>query len=173
VKKSDKMKKKFLLLVSILNFFVTFAFAFCPVCTVVVAGGVGLSRWLKVDDLISGLWIGGLLFSLSLWTINWLDKKKIKFLFRKILVFIFWYLIVILPFYRAGIIGDLRNRILGIDKLIIGIILGSIIFPLSLSFNDYLVKKNNDKIYFPFQKIVFSVLFLLISSLVLFLILNF
>jgi hypothetical protein len=36
----------------------------CPVCTIAVAGGVGLCRYLGIDDLISGAWIGALLFSL-------------------------------------------------------------------------------------------------------------
>jgi hypothetical protein len=34
----------------------------CPVCTIAVAGGVGLCRYLGIDDLISGSWIGALLF---------------------------------------------------------------------------------------------------------------
>lgn len=32
--------------------------AVCPVCTVAVGTGVGLSRWLGVDDTITGLWLG-------------------------------------------------------------------------------------------------------------------
>jgi len=86
------MRKKFLLALFILLFsFLIFdqTRAFCPVCTVAVGAGVGLCRYLGIDDLISGAWIGGLLMSLTLWTIEWLNKKKIKFLFRKILVFVF------------------------------------------------------------------------------------
>jgi cation transport ATPase len=169
LKKDLAMSKKIILLNFLLsNLIFNLSLAFCPVCTVVVAGGVGLSRWLKVDDLISGLWIGGLLVSLSLWTINWLNKKNIKFLFRKILIFVFWYGITILPLYKAGIIGDLRNQIFGIDKLIGGIILGSLVFVLSLLFNNFLIKRNNNKVYFPFQKVAIPVLFLLISSLILY-----
>ncbi len=169
LKKNLAMNKKITLLSFLFsNLIVNLSLAFCPVCTVVVAGGVGLSRWLKVDDLISGLWIGGLLVSLSLWTIDWLNKKNIKFPFRKILVFLFWYLLVVLPLYKVGIIGDLRNQIFGIDKLIGGTILGSLIFALSLLFNNFLIKRNNNKVYFPFQKVIIPILFLLISSLILY-----
>jgi len=53
------------------------AFAICPVCTIAIGAGLGLSRWLGVDDVISGIWIGGLLVSTSLWTVNWLRSKKL------------------------------------------------------------------------------------------------
>jgi len=49
--------------------------AVCPLCTVAVGAGVGLSRWLGIDDVITGLWIGGLIVSLIAWSENWLDKK--------------------------------------------------------------------------------------------------
>lgn len=56
------------------------AYAICPICTIAVGAGVGLSRWLGVDDTISGIWIGGLAISSIWWTINWLNSKHIRFL---------------------------------------------------------------------------------------------
>jgi uncharacterized membrane protein YhdT len=138
----------------------------CPVCTIAVAGGVGLCRYLGIDDLISGVWIGALLFSLSLLTIEWLNKKKIKFLFRKPLVFVFWYGLTIFPLIKIGIIGHPLNKFLGIDKLIFGIFSGSIVFLISILFENYLRKKNQGKIYFKFQKVLIPILFLIILSLI-------
>ena len=138
----------------------------CPVCTIAVGAGVGLCRYLGIDDLISGTWIGGLLMSLTIWTIDWLNKKKIKFLFRKPLILIFWYLISILPLYKLGIIGHPENKFLGIDRLLFGIISGSIFFLLSVFFHNFLLKKNGGKVFFPFQKVIIPVLFLLILSLI-------
>jgi hypothetical protein len=140
--------------------------AVCPVCTIAIAGGVGLCRYLGIDDLISGAWIGALLFSLFLWTIEWLNKKKIKFLFRKPLVFIFWYGLTIFPLMKIGIIGHPQNKFLGIDKLIFGIFSGTVVFLLSILFENYLRKKNQGKAYFKFQKVIIPVLFLLILSLI-------
>jgi len=163
------MRKKILLALFVLLFSVLIfdqARAFCPVCTVAVGAGVGLCRYFGIDDLISGTWIGGFLMSLTLWTIDWLNKKKIKFLFRKILVFVFWYGISIFPLYRLGIMGHPENKFLGIDKLLFGIISGSIIFLVSFFFNNFLLKKNRGKVYFPFQKVVIPILFLLILSLI-------
>lgn len=162
------MTKKILLALFILLFSLFFfnqTRAFCPVCTVAVGAGVGLCRYLGIDDLISGTWIGGLLMSLTLWTIDWLNKKKIKFLFRKILVFVFWYGISIFPFYWLGMMGQPENKFLGIDKLLFGIISGSIVFLISVLFHNFLVKKNQGKSYFPFQKVIIPVSFLLILSL--------
>jgi hypothetical protein len=138
----------------------------CPICTIAVAGGVGLCRYLGIDDLISGVWIGALLFSLCLWTIEWLNKKKIKFLFRKPLVFIFWYGLTIFPLMKIGIIGHPQNKFLGIDKLIFGIFAGSVMFSLSILFENYLRKKNQGKAYFKFQKVIVPILFLIILSLI-------
>ncbi|MDP3917891.1 MAG: hypothetical protein Q8Q30_01815, partial [Candidatus Woesebacteria bacterium] len=52
--------------------------AVCPVCTVAVAGGLGLSRYFGIDDSIIGIWSGGLMVSLTLWTIDWLSRKNWK-----------------------------------------------------------------------------------------------
>jgi len=138
----------------------------CPVCTIAVAGGVGLCRYLGIDDLISGTWIGALLFSLFLWTIEWLNKKKIKFLFRKPLVFVFWYGLTIFPLMKIGIIGHPQNKFWGIDKLIFGIFSGTILFLISLLLENYLRKKNKGKAYFKLQKVIIPVLFLTILSLI-------
>jgi hypothetical protein len=140
--------------------------AVCPVCTIAIAGGVGLCRYLGIDDLISGAWIGALLFSLFLWTIEWLNKKKVKFLFRKPLVFVFWYGLTIFPLMKIGIIGHPQNKFLGIDKLIFGIFSGTVVFLLSILFENYLRKKNQGKAYFKFQKVLIPVLFLIILSLI-------
>ena len=65
--------------------------AVCPVCTVAVIGGLGLSRWLGIDDAITGIWIGGLIISLSLWFTDWLYKKykKIEKYDKRIIIILF------------------------------------------------------------------------------------
>jgi len=160
------MNKKTAIL-SILLFLLSFPIitqAVCPVCTIAVGAGVGLCRYLGIDDAISGTWIGGLIISLIAWTIDWLNKKNIRFLFRKILAAIFYYVIVILPLYKMNIMGHPDNKLWGMDKLLAGIIVGSVVFILSVLFNDFLKKKNQGKVYFPFQRVVVPILFLIIAS---------
>jgi len=160
------MSKK-ILTAFILTFLLAFPFftrAVCPICTIAVGAGVGLCRYLGIDDTISGTWIGGLIISLIAWTIDWLNKKNIRFLFRKILVAIFYYAIIIIPLYKMNIMGHPQNKLWGMDKLLVGIIVGSAIFILSILFNDFLKKKNQGKVYFPFQRVIIPILFLIIAS---------
>jgi len=142
----------------------TITSAMCPVCTVAVVGGIGLSRWLGVDDSITGIWIGAALMSMSLWTINWLDSKKIKFYGRKILIFLVIYVSVIWPLYGLNIMGHPINVLWGIDKLLLGMTLGSLIFIIFALLYLFLKKKNNGHAHFAFEKIVLVLVPLLITS---------
>ena len=134
----------------------------CAVCTIAVGSCVGLARWLKIDDRITGLWVGALIVSLIAWTIHYLDKKNIKFKGRKILTVILWYGFVVVPFYFTGLMGHPINKCWGIDKLLFGIILGTIVFIIA----NNLLRKS----YFHLQKAIVPVGFLVIASLIIYLI---
>ena len=144
------------------------AYAVCPVCTVAVGAGLGLAEYFGIDDSISGIWIGALIVSMSLWTIDWLDRKNIKFKGRKILIFVGYYVIVILPLWLKGKIGHPFHQICGIDKLLFGIILGSVLFSIGVILHNYLRKRNEKKSYFKGQKIAFAIAPLIIASLILY-----
>jgi hypothetical protein len=161
----SKINLFFLLLFS--GFFLPlFSQAVCPVCTIAVASGVGLCRYLGISDLISGAWIGGLIVSMIFWLLSWLDKKNIRFKFRRIIVIFLFYFLTIAPLYWVNIMGHPQNKMWGIDKLLFGIIAGSLAFILAVVFDKFLRSKNQQKAYFPFQKVVVPVLFLIIASLI-------
>lgn len=145
-------------------------FAVCPLCTIAVGAGVGFSRWLGVDDLIAGLWIGGLIVSLIIWTENWLEKKNIRFKRRVFISVLIYYAVVIIPLYYLGIIGDTANTFYffkwGLDKLLVGIVAGSISFWFGASWYYYLKEKNGGRAYFPFQKVVMPISPLVLLSLI-------
>ena len=68
------------------------AMAVCPVCTVAVGAGLEGMRLLGVDDVITGIWAGGLTLSLFFWTAGWLKKHNVKSAFWQIVVpFVFYY----------------------------------------------------------------------------------
>lgn len=140
------------------------ASAICPVCTIAVGAGVGVSRWLGIDDGITGIWIGALTASLIGWTINWLNHKNIRFYGRKILVTIIYYGAILIPLYYTKIIGDPLNTAFGIDKLILGIIIGTFTFLFSVIWYKNLKENNNNRAYFPFQKVIMPVVILLLLS---------
>ena len=162
-------KKSLIYLILLISFSLSLAArvqAVCPVCTIAVGAGVGLCRYLGIDDTISGAWIGGLIISLIALTIDWLNKKNIRFMFRKIIVAVLFYAVTIGPLYFTNIMGHPFNKFWGIDRLLFGIISGSLVFLISVWFNDFLKKRNQGKVYFPFQKVVIPILFLAVNNLV-------
>ena len=141
------------------------SFAVCPICTVAVAGGVELSRWLGVDDIIIGLWIGGLAVSLILWTESWLDKKNIKFKGRIYIDFLFYYLLIFISLYWGNLLNT-SYKIFVFPKILIGIVLGSVSFWWGNEFYIYLKEKNGGRAYFPFQKVLMPIIPLFILSII-------
>ncbi len=161
------MRKLLLLtLISAPLFLAQSAYAVCPICTVAVGAGVGLSRWLGIDDTITGLWIGGLVISLAMWTIAWFKRKNIRFIGESLAVFLGYYALIVIPLYFMGIIGHPLNRFLGLDKLIWGIVFGSIAFYLGAQWYNYLKKQNHGHAQFPFQKVVMPIAPLIVLSII-------
>ena len=144
-------------------FFTQTALAVCPVCVMGVSAGVGLTRWLKIDDTITGLWIGGLTVGLIMWTIEWFNKKNINFKFRNIVIIALYYAMVIWPFYSIEVIGNQYNIIWGMDKLIFAIFIGSASF---LGFEKWyrVMRAKRGKSLFKYQKVVWALLPLAILS---------
>ena len=157
------MKKYFVLAAGFLALLPIKAYAMCPVCTVAIAGGVGLSRWLGVDDTVTGVWVGGLLVSMTFWTINYLNAKKIKFFAMNILIAVAYYLLTLIPLDYSEIIGHPYNKIWGIDKLIVGIAIGTVVTVVAMSLYE-LMKRKNGKAHFPFEKVVLPVSTLILVS---------
>lgn len=144
------------------------AYAVCPVCTIAVGAGLGLSRWLGIDDSISGIWVGGLSLSSSLWLNNWLNKKQFfENKLRLPAVILAVYSLVLIPLWLVKIIGHPYNSILGIDKLLFGTIIGSLAFIFAI-FADSKIKKIKGSQLFNFQKVVFPVVSLVIASMILY-----
>jgi len=168
------MKIKKLLFFSLpLSAFVALpAKAICPVCIVAVGAGLGLSEYLGIDDTIAGVWIGGLIVAMIAWTINWLNKKPWNLGnkdLRDILITIIYYAAVIWPLLTENLIGHPWNKLFGVDKLALGIGVGSLGFlGATLWYND-LKKKNNGHAYFPFQKVAWPLGALLILSIIFYL----
>ena len=163
------MLNKKLFLIGLLAglFSANLAKAVCPVCVVAIGAGVGLCRWLGVDDAISGLWIGALIVAMIMWTLIWFRKKNWNFKFSPVIVSIAYYLLVIWPLYSMNIMGHPLNKVFGLDKLLFGIISGGILFMLCNALNLFLKKTNQEKVYFPYQKVVIPFLFLIIASAIL------
>lgn len=137
----------------------------CPVCTVTVIAGLGISRLLGIDDLVTSLWIGGFILSFSFVTINWINTRWPKFGAKRytLITAILMYLLVLVPLKWNGSIGIAGNTLWGIDKILLGIGAGSIVFLIGI-WADKKERKLKEKILFPYQKVVFPVLGLILAS---------
>jgi hypothetical protein len=145
--------------------------AVCPVCTIAVGAGVGIAEEFGVDDVIIGLWIGGLTISLIFWTLDWFKRKGIKSAWSEPLTIVAYFLMVIVPLFFLKtkgypIIGKELNKFWGIDKMLLGIMVGSVLFFSGARYYEYLKKKNGGHAYFPFQKVVMPLAPLVVASII-------
>lgn len=161
------MKKiKVASIISLLGLFIAEkALAVCPVCVFGVGAGVGLTRYLKIDDTITGLWIGGLIVGLIIWTIDFFKKRNINFKGIEILITLIYYSFIFGPLYYYDLLGHSLNKIWGIDKLIFSITLGSVCF---LAFEKHfrITRARRGKSLFRYQKVVWAILPLIILSII-------
>jgi hypothetical protein len=145
----------------------------CPVCTIAVALGVGVFRAWGIDDVVTGLWIGALIVSSIAWMIDYLNRKNIHFLFRKIIIILSFYAIFLIPLWKPfNIIGLSGNVLWGMDKIILGVIIGTILFILSVALDVWLKKANNNRVVIYYQRVFIPLIILLIASLYLHLIIK-
>lgn len=166
---------KILLIITILliGYFVPYiVWAQCPVCTVAIGAGVGLCRYLGIDDLVTGLWIGAFLLALSVITDNWL-ANKFKFykqssysFVRKGVWLIIYYTITFIPLKLLGITGNIHNKIWFFDKLLFSSIIGMILLSLGIWLDKLIKQHNNGKVLFYYQKVVIPILLLTIASII-------
>ncbi|MEM5834206.1 MAG: hypothetical protein QXH68_02280 [Candidatus Aenigmatarchaeota archaeon] len=141
----------------------------CPVlCPPIMLGGSFLSKHYGISDLIIGLWSGALVFTLFLVFIRWLDNRGIKFLFRKPLFLFLFFFLSYFPLYYFEY-NIYYPKFWVFDEFLLGSIFGIITIISSEIFNNYLIKKNNGKVYFKFQKVIIPIVFLIIASLLIYL----
>lgn len=143
-----------------LTAFVPLVSAHCPLCTAAVGAGIVITRFYGVDDMIVGLWVGAFIISTALWFNNMLKKKYIPFQGQIVAILIF--AATIISFYFGGLFN--ASRIFGVDKLLLGIIAGSILVYAGLFISSNVKQINKNKAIFPFQTIAFILALLAITS---------
>lgn len=146
------------------------AMAVCPVCTVAVGAGLEGMRLLGVDDVITGIWAGGLTLSLFFWTAGWLKKRGVKSVFWQIVVpFVVYYgllaAVYALPGMEFGAI-----TLWGIDKFLLGVIVGTVAFYFGARWYAKIKRENGGHAKFAFQKVVVPLSFLVVATVIFWLI---
>ena len=172
MKKSQKLYAFVLslFLLSAINYslFAREALAHCPLCVAGAAVGITLTRWIGVDDSITGIWIAALLGAMSFWLYNWLlIRAPLIRKYGRILkpaIYILIWGSTLWSFYKFQLIIRM-TQIFGLDKLTFGMLTGGILF--------YLVDMIKLKHYFNYQKIVISLGSMIVLSLLIYILINF
>lgn len=165
-----KIIKLFFVMTAVYVLVVFGASAVCPVCTVAVGAGLEGARLLGVDDVITGIWAGGLTLSLFLWTASWLKKRGVNSVFWQLVVpFVAYYallgMVYLMPDVQFG-----AHTLWGIDKFLLGVIVGTVCFWAGARWYVSIKRRNGGHAQFAFQKVVVPISFLLIATLVFWLI---
>lgn len=142
--------------------FVKSVYAQCPVCVVTIGGGMLIASKLGIDDFLVSLWISGLNTALSFWLA---PKIKNKYFGSPLLLSLFLFASTLSYFYFTDQVGLLTNQLLGVDKIVLGQSLGLLIMFLGIFIDRYSRKLNGGKILFPYQKVLFPFLSLLLFTL--------
>lgn len=143
--------------------FVKPVFAQCPVCIVTVGGGMLIAKKLGIDDLLVSIWISALDTAISYWLA---PKMKYRLLKNPVILSLVMYALTLFYFQFTDQIGHAANKVLGVDKILLGMTLGLVFMIVGNMVYFYSKKKNGDKALFPYSKVVFPVGSILIITLI-------
>jgi len=136
-------------------------YAQCPVCVITVGGGLFIAKKLGIDDLLVSIWIGGLNTAIAFWLASGIKKKILN---NPYLWAVIFYIFTISYLVFTKQLGHPKNTFLGIDKVLFGMTIGSLVSVLSFFIDKLIRKKNNNKVLFYYQKVVIPFLFLFVTT---------
>jgi hypothetical protein len=130
------------------------ALAQCPVCIVTVGGGMFLAKKLGIDDLLISIWISALNVAITFWMA---PKIKIKYFKNPYILSLLMMGLTLFYFQFTDQIGGSGNRLLGIDKIILGQVVGLLAMYAGNFLYAFTKEKNHHHALFPYAKVVFPV----------------
>ncbi len=147
--------------------------AHCPLCAAATAGGVGVTRFLGVDDTVVGTFIGGFVVSTGLWFNKWIRKKKSgkDFLpYQATIILLASLAFTVLTFYMAGLLGkDSSYLLFGVDKLVLGTVAGTAISLAAFALHKR-IRAVKGRSFFPYQGIILTIGALTLTALTFYLV---
>lgn len=151
-----------LFLVSAFFFLTSPVLAQCPVCIVTVGGGMLIARKLGVDDFLVSFWLSALNTAIAFWLAT---KVRLKLLKNAYFMSFLFFLMSLSYFYFTDQINSQNNLLLGVDKIILGTLLGMLAMFAGNGFYTYIKAKNQGKTPFPYAKVIFPLSLLLLLTL--------
>jgi len=155
------MKKLFIFSLVLVSLFIVHYLLFtrevlahCPLCVAGAGVGLTLSRWIGLDDSITGLWVATFLGAISLWSYLFLVRKlnRGQMVWLKPTLYLAIFASTLWSFYKFNLVIRME-KMYGLDKLTFGIIVGGVSFYLVDEINN-LVIRIKGKTLFPYQRIV-------------------
>lgn len=156
--------------------FTTPVLAHCPLCVAGAGVGLTLTRWVGVDDSITGIWLAAFLGAVSFWSEKpvfkflRVDKPRVRNLLRPVLLFVI-FAATLWSFYRFNLVVK-HGDVFGLDKLTFGLLTGGIVFYLVDLVNDLVIKAHG-RVYFAYQRIVVSLGSMVLLSLFDYILINY
>lgn len=137
-------------------------YAQCPVCVVTVGGGLLIAKKLGVDDLLTALWISGLNTAISFWFVSFIKKPKI--LKNPFVWTVIMFLSTLAYFASTKQMYHKNNTFLHVDKVLVGLVVGMIVWLLGIGADKLMRKYNNGKVFFFYQKVIVPLFILLTTT---------
>jgi magnesium-transporting ATPase (P-type) len=147
--------------------YTSIAHAHCPLCTAATGAAVAVTRFYGVDDLAVGVFIGGFVLSTSFWFDKILRKRNRGNTYiplQNIIITILGLVFTILSFIWANLTGPLASSLFGINKLILGTVIGTVVSFSAFEFHKF-ARKRFERNFIPFQGIVLTLLSLVLINL--------
>lgn len=137
-------------------------YATCPVCVVAVGGGLLIAEKLGVDTLIAAIWIGAFVTAIAFAFAG--KFKLIKLPKPEISWTIIFYFLTLLTLQIQGKLNSPYCKIWGVCKIWLGTAIGTVAILLGAAVDFLLRRKNNGKVFFPFQKVIIPLTAVVLAS---------
>lgn len=121
-----------------------------------------LAQKLGIDDLLISIWISALNVAITFWMA---PKIKIKFIKNPYILSVLMMILTLFYFQFTDQIGSVGNRVLGIDKIVLGQLVGLLTMYKGNFLYNFTKKQNHNRTLFPYAKVVFPVGSIIIVSL--------
>lgn len=137
-------------------------YAQCPVCIVTVGGGLLIAKKLGIDDLLTALWISGLNTAISFWFVSFIKKPKI--LKNPFIWTIIMFISTLVYFASTKQMYHKNNTFLHIDKVLVGLVVGMIVWLLGIGADKLIRKRNHGTVLFYYQKVIVPLFILAVTT---------
>ncbi|MBD5400467.1 hypothetical protein HDR61_01830 [bacterium] len=157
--------KKILALFACLMPAAAFANPACPVCTIAIGAALPITRRMGVPDAIVGIWAGAFLAIMGYWIIKFMARRGWNFPGRNAIV-----LTLSVATIGFAYINTVKYSpctyfgFLPVDPLLMGTILGAVLFIVTEKVYDWMKARNGGHAHFPFEKVVLPIIVLAIAS---------